>query len=1201
MSALVAGRAAVEVVPTFKGFVTSASAESRKAGQASATAYNSELTKGTNKPGLWKRTGSRMASAIGGALKTGLKVGVAGAVALIGYSLTKGFQRLSAIDQAQAKLTGLGNSGKQVDAIMKNALASVKGTAFGMDEAATTAAGAVAAGVKPGKDLERTLKLTADAATIAGVSMGDMGSIFNKVATSNKIQGDTIAQLSDAGIPVVQMLSKVMGTSAEETVKLASAGKINFATFQKAMEKGLGGAALSSGKTFTGAMSNLKASLGRIGANLLGGIFPHLAPWTTKLTNAMAPLEDKAKVIGDKIGIFLAGGLKKLPGIIDSLKAAWQGGQVQDSGFLGTIQKVVAWMGIHVPPAVQSIKSFFKSGSDGKASKMGSVLSSIGQSLQKFFSNFDGANIKDFFSSLGKSAPVFNSTLQITGVVLGTIADHADLVAKAMPLLLAGFAAYKTAQIANNVVGQNSLIGSTLRTAALFSGAAATRANAAATREHTAALLGDTASTGANNASQSVGILARIRGTVATVASNIATRAAAAASRVAAAGQWLLNAALSANPIGLVVIAIAALVAGLVLAYTKVGWFRNMVNAAFTFVINIATTVLNFFKNNWKNILVFLTGPIGIAVSLISKHWKSIQGFFSKAWKWVSGIFKNNWRTILSILAGPLVAAALLVQKHWGTIKGHFSAAVNWVKGAFKATWNGISYVLTHPIDAAKKTISRLLGATGLRSVFSAARDAIGRIWSGISGKITGPIRSVLGWVGSHFVNPLNSLLSKVGLGKHFLPWPSFAGGGSVGHGGGHVPRSAYASGGVLPGYSPGKDNMHWYSPLFGGLSLSGGEGIVRPEVVRGMGAGLFNKLNAAARNGGVRAVRRMMGFASGGILPHHSYGIGGIIDWGKDAVSDAASNLWSGVEKVGGFAVDMGKMLVNPLSAIKTLGNKLLGGISSSMWGQATKGALVHGVEGLAKKVEDALGFGGNPGGGDAPGDAGGKGGRGWQWQWGLIHRLFPGVSLTSAYRPGARTAGSGSVSYHALGRAIDLGGPVPLLKRVAQWILKNYGSRSGDLLYSPLWGRMGIYHGKWYPQPAVTVAQHGNHIHWGYKRGGVLGGYANGTMNASRGVRWVGENGPELMWFNGGERVMSHYDSRQLINATRRYRSSPNVGGGRYASQTDVVDALRDALSNVRVVMGTDQVGRLVTQYQDVRSSRGVGGFEALTGGRR
>lgn len=249
-----------------------------------------------------KSGGSKMSAAIGGVLKkSALGIGAA-AGGILGTALFSGFKRLNSIDQAQAKLTGLGHSTKSVKGIMDDALVSVKGTAFGLDAAATTAAGAVAAGVKPGRDLQRTLKLVGDAATIAGTDMSSMGSIFNKVATANKIQGDVIAQLSDAGIPVVQLLAREMGVSAEETVKLASAGKINFKTFQNAMEAGLGGAALESGKTMAGAWANMKASLGRIGANLLSGVFPQIQGGIVKLTGYMSSIEPVATRVGEWLG-----------------------------------------------------------------------------------------------------------------------------------------------------------------------------------------------------------------------------------------------------------------------------------------------------------------------------------------------------------------------------------------------------------------------------------------------------------------------------------------------------------------------------------------------------------------------------------------------------------------------------------------------------------------------------------------------------------------------------------------------------------------------------------------------------------------------------------------------------------------------------------------------------------------------------------
>lgn len=71
-----------------------------------------------------------------------------------------------------------------------------------------------------------------------------------------------------------------------------------------------------------------------------------------------------------------------------------------------------------------------------------------------------------------------------------------------------------------------------------------------------------------------------VRAKVAAVGKAVADKAMAAASKVAAASQWALNAAMSANPIGLVVLAVAALVAGFVLAYKKSDTFRAVVDAA---------------------------------------------------------------------------------------------------------------------------------------------------------------------------------------------------------------------------------------------------------------------------------------------------------------------------------------------------------------------------------------------------------------------------------------------------------------------------------------------------------------------------------------------------------------------------------------------------------------------------------------------
>lgn len=208
-----------------------------------------------------------------GKVAKGFGIIVGGAVATVGaLAVGGGIARALNIEDAQAKLKGLGHDTKSVEAIMKDALASVKGTAFGLDSAATVAASAVAAGIKPGQELERYLRLTADAATIAGTSLDEMGSILNKVTAKGVAQMDDLNRLTERGVPILQWLADEYGVTADELSKMVARGEVDAATFRKVIEENIGGAALASGETTRGAFANMMASLSRFGA-ALGGPF----------------------------------------------------------------------------------------------------------------------------------------------------------------------------------------------------------------------------------------------------------------------------------------------------------------------------------------------------------------------------------------------------------------------------------------------------------------------------------------------------------------------------------------------------------------------------------------------------------------------------------------------------------------------------------------------------------------------------------------------------------------------------------------------------------------------------------------------------------------------------------------------------------------------------------------------------------------
>lgn len=278
--------------------------------------------------------GNRLTSVGSGLTNKITKPAIAAAGALAGVTLGKGWARMTEIDSAKAKLQALsdaavksGKSAYDLTAIMKDANAAVKGTAYGLNEAATAAAAAVAAGVKPGKQLQSYLKLVGDGAAVAGTSLKDMGAIFGKVVGGGRAYTMEINQIADRGIGIWQALAEQLGISTDEVRKWAAEGKISSDIFLAAMDSAVGGAAKKIGSTtITGALSNIWASIGRIGANFLGasddaGTFAgKLLGYLNDLMKWLGGVEDKSKELGESFGSAFGKAVDIFVAIPNSLK-----------------------------------------------------------------------------------------------------------------------------------------------------------------------------------------------------------------------------------------------------------------------------------------------------------------------------------------------------------------------------------------------------------------------------------------------------------------------------------------------------------------------------------------------------------------------------------------------------------------------------------------------------------------------------------------------------------------------------------------------------------------------------------------------------------------------------------------------------------------------------------------------------------------
>ena len=158
--------------------------------------------------------------------------------------------------------------------------------------------------------------------------------------------------------------------------------------------------------------------------------------------------------------------------------------------------------------------------------------------------------------------------------------------------------------------------------------------------------------------------LATIGNTIATVASTVAQGAAKAATVVWTGVQWLLNVALTANPIGLLIVGIAALIAIVVLIATKTTWFQDAWRVAWTAIKSVAMSVWDWISA--------LPGKIGSTFSsiagTISAPWKA--GFNAIANAWNNTVGRLSWTVPSWVpgIGGKTISAPRIPTFHRGGI-----------------------------------------------------------------------------------------------------------------------------------------------------------------------------------------------------------------------------------------------------------------------------------------------------------------------------------------------------------------------------------------------------------------------------------------------------------------------------------------------------------------------------------------------------
>lgn len=167
---------------------------------------------------------------------------------------------------------------------------------------------------------------------------------------------------------------------------------------------------------------------------------------------------------------------------------------------------------------------------------------------------------------------------------------------------------------------------------------------------------------------------------------------------------------LAANPIGIVIVAVAALVAGIVLVIKHWDWVKEK-------TLEVWNSLPNFVQTAIQILLIPLTGLIGVIV-LIVTHWETLKNATIAVWNAITAAVISKFNEIKAgIQAGYEIILA---------IANAFSAAYN---AASDAMWNGI-------------------------------KNKVAGVWDSIKSIVTGSINFLIDKINS-FINKVNSVASK--------------------------------------------------------------------------------------------------------------------------------------------------------------------------------------------------------------------------------------------------------------------------------------------------------------------------------------------------------------------------------------------------------------------------------------------------------
>lgn len=188
-----------------------------------------------------------------------------------------------------------------------------------------------------------------------------------------------------------------------------------------------------------------------------------------------------------------------------------------------------------------------------------------------------------------------------------------------------------------------------------------------------------------------------------------------------------LNATMLANPIVLIIAAIAALVAAFIYLWNNCEEFRQFWIDLWNKIKEVAVAV-------WEALKVFFKAAWEAIKTTAATVWNAIKDFFSGLWEGI----KNIFTTVVNAISTFLTTA-------WNGIKNTVMTVWNAIKTFFTTIWNGIKSVVTTVVNAISTFLATAWNGikTAITTVLNAIKSVVTTVWNGLKSAITTIVNAI--------------------------------------------------------------------------------------------------------------------------------------------------------------------------------------------------------------------------------------------------------------------------------------------------------------------------------------------------------------------------------------------------------------------------------------------------------------------------